>query len=111
MRPHNQDIINQLNPRLFWDTDPKKLDPEGSSRLIIERVFSLGSMDEIKLLIQHYGKEKLTEELTRLNYLDPKSLNFAAKLLDIPRSSFKAYKPKGSQTQYCSFCGNKISWP
>jgi len=93
-------IIKQLNPRLFWDTNPDNLDPEKSHRLIIERVFSLGSMDEINLLLRHYGRDVITKDITRVNYLDPKSLNFAAKLLDIPRSSFKCYKRRQSQIQH-----------
>ena len=41
------DIINGINPRYFWDIDMSKLDIIVAKRLIIERVFSLGKLDEM----------------------------------------------------------------
>ncbi len=102
MKPSENELISQLNPRLFWDVDIGKLHADHSRRLIIERIFSLGDITEIKLAFQYYGEKTLAKELTRLNYLDPKSLNFAAKLLNIPRSSFKCYKRKQHQPQHWS---------
>ncbi len=100
MKPADNKLISQLNPLLFWDTDVGKLHPDHSRRLIIERIFSLGDITDIRLAIEYYGKSTLKSELTNLNYLDPKSLNFAAKLLNIPRSSFKCYKRKPHQPQH-----------
>ncbi len=89
-------FISKLNPKLFWDTDISKLEDIASRRLIIERVFSLGDVDEIRMVLQHYGDEAVADELTRVNYLDPKTLNFASKLLNFPQTSFKCYKRKQS---------------
>lgn len=95
-------FISKLNPRLFWDTDISKLDDIASRRLIIERVFSLGDVDEIRMVLQHYGDETVAAELTRVNYLDPKTLNFASTLLDIPLTAFKCYKRKLSHPGHWS---------
>lgn len=71
----NTEITSLYSPLLFSDIDISKLDAEKNSRLIIERVFSLGTLKEIKRVIEQYGKEKVVDTLTRLNYLDPKTLN------------------------------------
>ena len=89
-------IVNELSPQHFWDTDIKKLDANHSRRLVIERVFSLGTVEEIRRIIDYYGKPGVVEVLTSLNYLDPKTLHFVALLFSIPLSSFKCYKRKRS---------------
>ncbi len=86
-----KDIINELNPGYFWDVDINKLDASSSKRLIIERVFSLGKLEEMIELIQFYGKKEVVDTLKNINYLDPKTLNFVAKLFNQPKSSFKCY--------------------
>jgi len=93
-------IVNELSHQYFWDTDVKKLDADHSRRLVIERVFSLGTLEEIRRVIDYYGKPAVVEVLTGLNYLDPKTLHFAALLFDIPLNSFKCYKRRRSGPQH-----------
>jgi hypothetical protein len=87
-------LINQLNPRYFWDVDISKLDDNIAKRLIIERVVSLGSMLEINLILKHYGRTNVIEVICRLNYLDPKTFNFISKLFNLPKNAFKCYTRK-----------------
>jgi hypothetical protein len=86
-----KDIIKEINPRYFWDIDISKLDVSSSRRLIIERVFSLGKLEEMVELLNFYGKREVVNTLRQINYLDPKTLNFVAKLFNIPKISFKCY--------------------
>lgn len=90
-------IVNELSPQYFWDTDIKYLDANHSKRLIIERVFSLGTVEEINRVIDYYDEPLVVEVLTNLNYLDPKTLNFVALFFSLPLSSFKCYKRKCSK--------------
>ena len=76
------DILKVLNPAYFWDVDYSKLNVQKSKRLIIERVFSLGKLEEISMLINLYGEKQIIDTLSKLNYLDPKTLNFASKLFN-----------------------------
>jgi hypothetical protein len=85
------DIPDVFHPTLFWDIDFSRLDAEKSSRLIIERVFSLGTIDEIKTVIEYYGKDRIVNTLESLNYLDPKTLNFVSVLFDKPKNEFRCY--------------------
>jgi hypothetical protein len=86
----------KINRNHFWDVDVNHLDMEKSSRLIIERVFSLGELDEMAVLIRYYGKTRIIQTLQNINYLDPKTLNFITKLFDLPLDSFKCYTRKSS---------------
>jgi hypothetical protein len=67
------------------------LDVLKSKRLIIERVATLGNIDELKSLVNFYGKKEIINTLLKLNYLDPKTLNFFSLLFDLPKSSFKCF--------------------
>lgn len=93
------DILDIYNPLLFWDIDISRLDPEKSSRLIIERVFSLGTLDEIKTVIGYYGNERIVNTLANLNYLDAKTLNFVSVLFDKPKNEFRCYVKRQSDPQ------------
>ena len=81
-------IAGLLKRGYFWDVDTGKSVPK---RLIIERIFSLGTLDEIALIINHFGKEEVEKTLRNLNYIDRKTFNFVSKLFGIPKKEFKCY--------------------
>jgi hypothetical protein len=93
-------FIPKLNPRYFWDVDLSVLDEKKSSRLIIERVFSLGEVDEINLVIRYYGEKKVLEVLSDLSYIDPKTLNFISKFFNKPIKKFRCHVRKQSKPQH-----------
>jgi hypothetical protein len=93
-------IITRLNPRYFWDVDLSGLDENSSCRLIIERIFTLGEIDEMKQLINFYGRVKVIDVLCSLPYLDPKTLNFVSKLFHKSVKSFRCYQLKQSRPQF-----------
>lgn len=67
------------------------MDINRSKRLIVERIYSLGSIYEINLINDYYGEESVLEVLKNLNYIDPKTLNFISKLFNEPLQSFKCF--------------------
>jgi len=87
----SSDISKELNDQYFWDVDVSNLDPEASKRLIIERIFTLGNVKDIRAIIAYYGRDEIVEELCKLNYLDPKTLNFVSKLFNKPKKEFRCY--------------------
>lgn len=87
-------IAKDLRPQYFWDVDINKLDSDKSKRLIIERVFVMGTSKEIMLCINYYGNRVVADVLKGLNYLDPKTLNFVSKYFGISLHSFKCYTRK-----------------
>lgn len=84
-------ILKKINPGYFWDIDISNIDLSSAKRLIIERVFNLGNLDEMASLLRYYGKREIIDALAQLNYLEPKTLNFVAKLFNKPKSNFKCY--------------------
>jgi len=93
-------LTDHLKPQYFWDVEFSKLDDKLSKRLIIERVFSLGNVSEINLLIDYYGKKEILNVLCNLNYLDPKTINFVSKLFHVSKNKFKCYTRKQLIPQY-----------
>jgi len=95
-------MLKQLKIRneLFWDIDLNNLDEHKNRRLIIERIFNLGNLQEIKQAIDYYGKKNVINTLCNLNYLDPKTLNFLSVIFNISKSKFKCYIRKQSIIQH-----------
>ena len=88
--------LDQLNKAYFWDVDFNKLDKSHSKRLIIERVINLGNLNDLKLIKQTYNEDEIRQTICNLQYLDPKTLNFASLFFNIPKSMFKCYTKKQS---------------
>ena len=84
----------KLNIRreLFWDVDPDRLNEVTSRKLIIERVFCFGTIDELVDLISYYGLQTIRNEIKQAGSLDKKTLDFASTLLEIPKHRFKCYR-------------------
>lgn len=100
---HKVNILDQINPAYFWDVNRVNMDADKSKRLIIERVFSLGKLEEIRLLLNYYGKDQTLKVLMGLNYLDPKTLNFISGLFRISITDFKCYTRTRSQNLHLNF--------
>jgi hypothetical protein len=96
----NPNILEKLKPQYFWDVNISKLDQESSRRLIIERIFNLGNLREINLVIEFYGRELVMEVLMNLNYIDPKTFNFIAKYFNQPAKKFKCHTRKQLKIQH-----------
>jgi hypothetical protein len=93
-------ISKDLNPQYFWDVDLDGLDVKRSKKIIIERIFVMGTSKEINLVIRYYGTREVLDVLKTLNYIDPKTLNFVSKLFKISLQSFKCYTRKQLNHQH-----------
>ena len=99
----NTTFLHNVNAAYFWDIDISTLDEIKSKRLIIERVVSLGNLDEIKLVVNYYGKKELINTICKLNYLDSKTLNFFSLIFNVPKSNFKCFTRKQLKPQHWNF--------
>jgi hypothetical protein len=95
-----KDLLHNIKPQYFWDVDFACLDADKSRRLIIERIFSLGTSKEIMGIINYYGEKTVIDVLTHLNYLDSRTLNLASKLFNVPLASFKCYTRRQSKSEF-----------
>lgn len=85
-----------LRPHLFWDVDFNALDEEKNKRLIIERVLSLGRLDEFKQILSYYGEDTIKSVVVNIGFLDDKTFEFAHSFFKIPKDKFKCYIKKQS---------------
>jgi len=88
-----KDISGILKQSYFWDVDIRP-GRDVSKRLVIERIFSLGTLDEVAFLIGYYGKEEVEKTLLNLNYLEPRTLNFVSEYFGRSKTEFKCYTRK-----------------
>jgi hypothetical protein len=89
-----------IKSQYFWDVDIQAIDPETSKRLIIERIFSLGTLEEVLHLIKFYGELTVIEVLQEISYLDSKTLNFVSLYFNLSLDSFKCYRRKQLMHQH-----------
>ena len=99
----NTTFLHNVNAAYFWDVEISTLDETKSKRLIIERVVNLGNLDEIKLVVNYYGKKELIKTICKLNYLDSKTLNFLSLIFNVPKSKFKCFTRKQLKLQHWNF--------
>lgn len=85
-----------IRKELFWDVDPSHLDQEKNKRLIIERILSYGNISEISEIINNYGKDTVIEEIKKLGYLDPKTLEFVITFFKIRKEELQCFTRKQS---------------
>ncbi len=60
---------------LFWDTDPKKLDPKKHARYIIERILDFGNDDEVRWMSRYYDRQTIKNTVKNSRVLHAKSRN------------------------------------
>lgn len=80
--------------------DFEKLDVLKNKRLIIERVFSYGNLEQFKAVYQAYTRDEIIQELKQIGYLDPKTYQFVISFFSIPENEMKCYIKKQSHLQH-----------
>jgi len=58
---------------LFWDVDPKKIDPKKHARYIIERVLDFGNDREARWLYHQYSRALIRDVVKNSRGLHPQS--------------------------------------
>ena len=88
---------------LFWDLNMEKFDIEKNSTIIIERVFNRGDIQDLHIIIRYFGMEIIKAEIIKAGFLDKKTINFASKILNIPKSEFQCYSKIQSKQVHWNF--------
>lgn len=60
---------------LFWDTNPKNIDPQKNAQYIIERVADFGRDDEVRWVWNFYDKPLLRKIIEKSRCLRPRTKN------------------------------------
>jgi len=56
---------------LFWDVDPKTIDPEKNAKYIIERMLEFGNDDEVRWMWLYYSPELIRDVVNNRRGLHP----------------------------------------
>lgn len=69
-------------PSLFWDVDPKTIDPEKHARYVIERILDFGEPEEVRWLFGRYAQNEIKRVMNLpRSQVDPKSKSLWSLLL------------------------------
>lgn len=60
-------------PSLFWDVDPKTVDPKKHARYIIERILEFGRDDEVKWMWHAYSVKLVHDVVRKSRALRPQT--------------------------------------
>lgn len=63
----------KFRPALFWDVDPKTIDPKKHAKYIIERVLDFGNDSEVRWVWQNYSPRLIKNVVNTSRVLHAKS--------------------------------------
>lgn len=88
---------NRLN-RLFWSTNPRRLDVHTDQAEIIHHILAYGSIDDIRYLLKLYPRTVVKRFFLqgKLGYYSPQAVAFTQQLLNIPQLDYSRYVKKVS---------------
>lgn len=92
-----------FSPHLFWDIAIESLDLDQHAPYIIDRVLSLGTMDDFKNIKRYYGLEKIKQVVKEARYLDDKVLHFCSLYFNIPLTDFRCYIQRPLTTSHWQY--------
>lgn len=70
-KKHPQKI--KFRQSLFWDVDPKTIDPRRHARYIIERILDFGNDREVRWMAHYYSPRSISNTIKRSRELHDKS--------------------------------------
>lgn len=62
-----------FRPTLFWDVDPKRIDPDKRARYVAERIMDFGNDQEVRWMLRYYPLRLLREVANKSRALQPQS--------------------------------------
>lgn len=89
-----------IRKEIFWDLDPLTIDPDKNKALIIERVLSYGTLNELVYLFSCYNLETIKQTVKNTGYFDPKTFEFITTYLGINKEEMKCFIKKQSAIQH-----------
>lgn len=95
---------NNADKKLFWDVDLKDIDAKKNSSFIIGRILEYGDVNDVKWMLKNFKIARIKQVLFKKKDLSPKSANYWALILRVPKSKILCLK-----TSYRKM--RKSHWP
>ena len=93
--------VIRFRQELFWDVNPKTINPKKHARYVIERILDFGSVAEIQWMHQYYSRKLIRSVLFKSKSLSAFSRQFWALFYKIKLSSLRkqlTWNPNGMVT-------------
>ena len=85
-----------FSQNLFWDADPETLDFQANKKYVIQRVLDRGTLSDLRMARDYYGRDVIVDVAKSLRTLEPKTLAFVSCIADVPKEEFRCYTLKQS---------------
>jgi hypothetical protein len=85
---------------LFWDVDINTLDGTRHAQAVIERVLERGSWENLKELIDYYGRDAIVEAARKAPWFSDKTQHFISGYFKLPLNEMRCYIRKQSNPQH-----------
>jgi hypothetical protein len=86
----------RIEHRHFSDAAFKRINEkyslEDDALMIIQRILTFGSKEDIQLLRSYYGDVRIREELVNVPYLNSITLSFVAVVFEMQKEAFRFYR-------------------
>lgn len=63
----------KFRQELFWDVNPKKIDPKKHATYIIERILDFGNTREVRWMKKYYTAQRIKKVLSKSRVIHKKS--------------------------------------
>lgn len=87
-----KNLKTSLNKILFWDVDYNSIDFNKHAPFVVERVLTLGTLEDFKTIKDFYGKPRLKKIIMDLRSLDDRTISFCSLYFHIKPTSLRCYK-------------------
>lgn len=95
--------IEDFSASLFWDVDKTKLDFEQHAAHVVEKALNRGTWKDFKTALAYYGRERMTQIVKNLRYMDKKTLQFSSVYFHIPTTEMRCYIWQQSNPSYWDY--------
>jgi hypothetical protein len=92
--------LKYFTRNILWDINPETFDIQKGRRLVVQRVLTLGTLEDLHLLKKLYSLTDIRNEVLKIKDWDAKVLNFISLWLGIPKEQFACCTHRQSQLKH-----------
>jgi hypothetical protein len=78
----------------------ERIDYTKSVNFVLERVFGMGTENDIREVVRYYGLDIIKNEIVKIKVLDKKTINYLSFTFNIPKREFVCCKKNVYQNLY-----------
>jgi hypothetical protein len=86
------EVYSSTPDRFIDDCCFEELENEMGTAWLIEKLFSRGTVNDIKAIRKYYGDKRIKKEVVKIQWLSKETLSFFSGLYNIPKENFLTYQ-------------------